>query len=164
MKKIIYLIMAVFAIGFTFIACSDDDDNNPKVGSNPSLAAAGTYEGIYVQVDESGDTVATDSSGIIVITGTDSAYYANITFYSVPDSLDFNLPAIANITYANSGFKFWNASGDGTDNLSMFSGTIDGSGYIDAYFRAVVYSGRRSSTYHYYFEGYRQGTQGQATP
>ncbi len=153
MKKILFMILAAFVVGFAFVSCSDDDDTNPKVGTNPERDAAGTYYGTYTKLAEgTSDTIV--GSGSLVVTATENAYCATISFVS--SELDFDVSAVSNITYANDGFKFWNANGDGTDNLSVFSGTIFGNGSAEAYFSALVYSGRTSTKYNFTFEGQKQ--------
>ncbi len=151
MKKILFLIFAVLVLGFTFVACSDDDEKNPRVGTNPGGDAAGTYSGIYTRVlDE--DTVT--ATGKVIITASDaSAYSANIEF--IADSAIWDndqLVSSMNITYANDGFQFHNqstANGMGT----AFSGSIDAQGNINSYFKLTVRVGRVNNDYNYYFEG-----------
>lgn len=153
MKKTLYFLVALFALSFTFIACSDDDESgttsrNSSFSVTPEIAAAGTYSGTFKRVQD-GATDTTSASGTVIVTATDSAYCADFTFTST----DFSLSAtsVANITYANSGFSFQNNVT--TNGLgAAFAGRIDESKTLTVKF--TISQGRRPVIkYNYTFTG-----------
>ncbi|MCD8297194.1 MAG: hypothetical protein LUC88_06450 [Prevotella sp.] len=151
MKKILYLMMAVVALGFGFTAVSCDDDDDVAFTVSPEEGAAATYVGTYTMVED-GTTDTTYASGTVVITP-ESSYIANVAWQCA--DLDLDVASAANIAHANDGYVFSNAS---TSNGlgAAFSGRIDGSGNIETYFQLVVTVNRKAHTYIYVFEGTRQ--------
>jgi len=52
-KKFIYLLALVFSLGLTFVACGDDDDDNPPKPTDYAAQIAGTYNGtLNVKIGE----------------------------------------------------------------------------------------------------------------
>ena len=153
MKKLLYSIVALLALGTSFVACSDDDEVSSSLNASqtPEIAAEGTYSGEWVQILD-GDSVW--SSGSIIITRTDPAYCADITF----NCEDFSLTqtSVANITYAGNteSFVFGNSSTENGLGTS-FTGRID-NGSASAMFSLTQKSGRKSYTYDYRFNGTRE--------
>lgn len=153
MKKLLYSIFALLVLGISFVSCSDDEDESTSLNASqtPEIAAEGIYSGEWLQVLD-GDSVW--SSGSIIITRTDSAYCADITF----SCADFSLTqtSVANITYAGNtaSFVFGNPSSDNGLGTS-FTGRID-NGSASAMFTLTQKSGRKSYEYDYRFSGTRE--------
>ncbi len=153
MKKLLYSILALLALGTGFVSCSDDDDESTSLNASvtPEIAAEGTYTGTWLQILD-GDTVS--STGSIIITRTDSAYCADITF----SCADFSLTqtAVTNITYAGNteSFVFGNPSSS-NDLGTSFTGRID-HGSASAMFTLTQKSGRKSYEYDYRFSGTKE--------
>lgn len=138
----------MLALGCTFVACSDDDDDNAFVSDgHPEKAAAGTYEGTWLRVYD-GDSVYSD--GTITVTATDSAYCADFAFYC--EEFELDVASVANISYAGSSSKFVyaNSQSDGNALGTNFAGTIDGS-VATARFTFTQKVGRKSYEYVYRF-------------
>lgn len=154
MKKILYPLFVVLALGLGFTACSDDDEEDGgRFATTPEIEAAGVYSGTFSKVQD-GKTDTLYADGTLTVTPTDSAYCADIT-YDCSGEFTYNAVSVANITHANSGYAFWNSSS--TNGLgASFTGRIEGDGSVESTFDIKERSGRVVYTYHYKFVGNRQ--------
>lgn len=154
MKKILYPLFMALALGFSFAACDDDDDNGDAGFANtPEIDAAGVYAGTMSYVQD-GKTDTLYAAGTITITPTDSAYCADVT-YDCSGDVTYNGTSVANITHDNDGFAFFNPSTSNGMGTS-FMGRIDGAGNIESSFDRQIRQGRLQYTYHYKFIGRKQ--------
>ncbi len=152
MKKILYLMMAVVALGFGFTAVScNDDDDDVTFSTSPEVGSAGTYSGTYTMTED-GTTDTTYAAGTVVLSA-ESAYISNVAFTSA--DLDLDVSSTANISHANDGYVFSNPSSSNGVGAA-FSGRIDGNGTIETYFQLVVTVNRKAHTYIYIFNGSKQ--------
>lgn len=140
----------MLALGLTFVACDDDDDDASFVGSRdvtPEIAAEGTYSGTWLRIYDEDSTYA---DGTLTVTATDSSYCADITFYC--EEFDLDVTSVANITYAGSSTKFYysNNSSSGNGLGANFAGTIE-DGVATAMFTLSQKSGRQTISYDYRF-------------
>lgn len=154
MKKILYPLFMALALGFSFAACDDDDDDGGSIhATTPEIAAAGVYSGTMSYVQD-GKTDTLYAAGTVTIVPTDSAYCADIT-YDCSGDVTYNGTSVANISYENDGFMFYNTSTNNGMGVA-FTGRIDGAGNIESSFDRSVRSGRNSYIYHYTFNGRKQ--------
>lgn len=154
MKKILYPLFVVLALGLGFTACSDDDEEDGgRFATTPEIEAAGVYSGTFSKVQD-GKTDTLYSKGTLTVAATDSAYCADIT-YDCSDGFTYNATSVANITHDNSGYAFWNSSTSNGLGTS-FTGRIAGDGSVESTFDIKERSGRVVYTYHYKFVGNRQ--------
>ena len=96
MKRFIYSVVALLTLGFTFVACGDDnDDPNISYDKTAEQGSAGTYTGEWTR---SGDDGTATYSGSITLeaAGTNAT---NVTFSCPEASLDAK--SIANVWHAN---------------------------------------------------------------
>ena len=151
MKRFIYSIITVLALGCTFVACSDDNDD-PSINytSSAEEGSAGTYTGEWTRIGSESTDVY---SGTITLSaaGTNAT---NVTF-SCPDA-SLNATSIANVWHANYGYQFFNQTASDANKLGVsFSGRIDESGNIDASFTISQRVGRKNYEFKYEFRGKR---------
>ena len=149
MKRFIYSIITVLALGCTFVACSDDNDD-PSINytSSAEEGSAGTYTGEWTRIGSESTDVY---SGTITLSaaGTNAT---NVTF-SCPDA-SLNATSIANVWHANYGYQFFNQTASDANKLGVsFSGRIDESGNIDASFTLSQRVGRKNYEFKYEFRG-----------
>lgn len=151
MKKILYSLFVALTLGFTFVAC-DDDDEGRNYANTPEIDAAGVYSGTMTRycVD---DDVTETTTGTLTIAPTDSAYCADFAWTCTGDFV-VKEASVANISHADDGFVFENSS-TGNGLGVAFSGRIDGSGNVTLQY--TIQEGRRPvKTYNYTFTGTRQ--------
>ena len=151
MKRFIYSVITVLALGCTFVACSDDNDD-PSINftSSAEEGSAGTYTGEWTRIGSDATDVF---SGTITLSaaGTNAT---NVTF-SCPDA-SLNATSIANVWHANYGYQFFNQTASDANKLGVsFSGRIDESGNIDASFTISQRVGRKNYEFKYEFRGKR---------
>ena len=151
MKRFIYSVITVLALGCTFVACSDDNDD-PSINytSSAEEGSAGTYTGEWTRIGSESTDVY---SGTITLSaaGTNAT---NVTF-SCPDA-SLNATSIANVWHANYGYQFFNQTASDANKLGVsFSGRIDESGNIDASFTISQRVGRKNYEFKYEFRGKR---------
>ena len=151
MKRFIYSVITVLALGCTFVACSDDNDD-PSINFTTSAeeGSAGTYSGEWTRIGSESTDVY---SGTITLSaaGTNAT---NVTF-SCPDA-SLNATSIANVWHANYGYQFFNQTASDANKLgASFSGRIDESGNIDASFTISQRVGRKNYEFKYEFRGKR---------
>ena len=149
MKRFIYSVIAMLALGCTFVACGDDNDD-PSIDftSSAEEGSAGTYTGEWTRISSEGTNVY---SGTITLTaaGTNTT---NVTF-SCPDA-SINATSIANVWHANYGYQFFNQTTSDANKLGVaFSGRIDESGNLDASFTLSQRVGRKNYEFKYEFRG-----------
>ncbi|MBQ7421293.1 MAG: hypothetical protein IJV27_04035 [Prevotella sp.] len=154
MKKLLYSLLAVLAIGCTFVSCGDDDDENYNYPTTAEIASAGTYAGTWTREK---DGVIEEFDGTVTLEATDRVGVTNITFTCPNASL--NATSVSNIWNANDGFKFQQniSTGNPDNGLGVaFAGNIYGNGTLTASFTLSQRSGRISVTYVYKFVGTKQ--------
>ena len=149
MKRFIYSIIAVLALGYTFVACSDDNDD-PSIDftTTAEQGSAGTYSGEWTRISSEGTDVY---SGTVTLAaaGTNAT---NVTF-SCPDA-SIEATSIANVWHANYGYQFFNQTVSDANKLGVaFSGRIDEAGNIDASFTLSQRVGRKNYEFKYEFRG-----------
>ncbi|MBR5749505.1 MAG: hypothetical protein IKY01_12080 [Prevotella sp.] len=149
MKRFIYSVIAMLALGCTFVACGDDNDD-PSIDftSSAEEGSAGTYTGEWTRISSEGTDVY---SGTITLTaaGTNAT---NVTF-SCPDA-SINASSIANVWHANYGYQFFNQTTGDANKLGVaFSGRIDEAGNLDASFTLSQRVGRKNYEFKYEFRG-----------
>lgn len=149
MKRFIYSVIAMLALGCTFVACGDDNDD-PSIDftSSAEEGSAGTYTGEWTRISSEGTNVY---SGTITLTaaGTNAT---NVTF-SCPDA-SINASSIANVWHANYGYQFFNQTTGDANKLGVaFSGRIDEAGNLDASFTLSQRVGRKNYEFKYEFRG-----------
>jgi len=150
MKRFIYSIIAVLTLGFTFVACGDDNDD-PSIDFTTSAeqGSAGTYSGEWTRISDDG-TVETFSGTItLAAAGTNAT---TVTFSCPGTSLDAT--STANVWHANYGYQFFNQTTGDANKLGVaFSGRIDEAGNIDASFTLSQRVGRKNYDFKYEFRG-----------
>lgn len=150
MKKFIYSVIAVLALGCTFVACSDDNDD-PSIDftSSAEQGSAGTYNGEFSRLSDDG-TIDTYSGTItLAAAGTNAT---NVTF-SCPDA-SLDATSIANVFHANYGYQFFNQTVSDANKLGVaFSGRIDEAGNLNASFTLSQRVGRKNYDFKYEFKG-----------
>ena len=151
MKKILFPLFVALAFGFTFAACSDDDDEGRSFSSTPEIESAGTYTGTFTRVQD-GTTDTLTAPGTVTLTATDSAYCTDVAFAAA--GFDLDAKSVANISHADDGYVFTNSS---TSNGlgAAFQGRIDASGTLTSSFNITQKEGRKTYVYHYSFTGNR---------
>lgn len=153
MKKLLYSLFAVLALGCAFTACSDDNDDEViNYTTTPEKASAGTYSGTWTRILAT-DSVATSSPGEVVFAATDSIGATDITFTC--SDFDLNATSVANVWNSGRGFQFINnlkSNGLGTE----FAGRITEDNKLTVGFTISIREGRATNTYYYSFEGTKQ--------
>jgi len=149
MKRFIYSVIAVLALGCTFVACGDDNDD-PSIDftTTAEQGSAGTYSGEWTRISSEGTDVY---SGTVTLAaaGTNAT---NVTF-SCPDA-SIEATSIANVWHANYGYQFFNQTVSDANKLGVaFSGRIDEAGNIDASFTLSQRVGRKNYEFKYEFRG-----------
>ena len=147
MKKLIYSLLTVFALGCGFTACSDDDDEVINYSTTAEKASAGTYSGTWTRTS---GTTTNEYEGTITLVATDSIGATDITF-SCPEA-SLNATSVANVWNAGHGFQFVNnieTNGLGT----KFAGSISAEGEMMAAFKISQRNGRVLTEYTYNFVG-----------
>ena len=149
MKRFIYSVIAVLALGCTFVACGDDNDD-PSIDftTTAEQGSAGTYSGEWTRISSEGTDVY---SGTVTLAaaGTNAT---NVTF-SCPDA-SIEATSIANVWHANYGYQFFNQTVSDANKLGVaFSGRIDEAGNIDASFTLSQRVGRKNYEFKYEFIG-----------
>ena len=149
MKRFIYSIITVLALGCTFVACSDDNDD-PSINytSSAEEGSAGTYTGEWTRIGSESTDVY---SGTITLSaaGTNAT---NVTF-SCPDA-SLNATSIANVWHANYGYQFFNQTASDANKLGVsFAGRIDEAGNMNASFTLSQRVGRKNYEFKYEFRG-----------
>ena len=149
MKRFIYSVVALLTLGFTFVACGDDnDDPNISYDKTAEQGSAGTYTGEWTR---SGDHGTATYSGSITLeaAGTNAT---NVTFSCPEASLDAK--SIANVWHANYGYEFFNQTASDANGLgASFSGRIDDAGNMNASFTLSQKVGRKNYEFRYEFRG-----------
>ena len=149
MKRFIYSVITVLALGCTFVACSDDNDD-PSINytSSAEEGSAGTYTGEWTRIGSESTDVY---SGTITLSaaGTNAT---NVTF-SCPDA-SLNATSIANVWHANYGYEFFNQTASDANKLGVsFAGRIDEAGNMNASFTLSQRVGRKNYEFKYEFRG-----------
>lgn len=149
MKRFIYSVITVLALGCTFVACSDDNDD-PSINytSSAEEGSAGTYTGEWTRIGSESTDVY---SGTITLSaaGTNAT---NVTF-SCPDA-SLNATSIANVWHANYGYQFFNQTASDANKLGVsFAGRIDEAGNMNASFTLSQRVGRKNYEFKYEFRG-----------
>ena len=149
MKRFIYSVIAVLALGCTFVACGDDNDD-PSIDftTTAEQGSAGTYSGEWTRISSEG----TDVYGGTVTLAAAGTNATNVTF-SCPDA-SIEATSIANVWHANYGYQFFNQTVSDANKLGVaFSGRIDEAGNIDASFTLSQRVGRKNYEFKYEFRG-----------
>ena len=150
MKRFIYSVIAMLALGCTFVACSsDDDDPSISYTSSAEQGSAGTYSGEWTRTSDDG-TVETFAGTItLAAAGTN---VTNVTF-SIPDA-SLDATSIANVWHANYGYQFHNQLVSDANKLDVaFSGRIDEAGNMTAAFTRSQKVGRKNYEFKFEFKG-----------
>ena len=150
MKRFIYSVIAMLALGCTFVACSsDDDDPSYDFTTSAEQGSAGTYTGEWTRLSDDG-TVETFAGTItLAAAGTNAT---NVTFSCPGTSLDAT--SIANVWHANYGYQFHNQLVSDANKLGVaFSGRIDEAGNLNASFTLSQRVGRKNYDFKYEFKG-----------
>jgi hypothetical protein len=149
MKKFIYSVIAVLALGCTFVACGDDDDPSYSFSSSAEQGSAGTYTGEWTRTSDDG-TVETFAGTItLAAAGTNAT---DVTF-SCPDA-SLDATSIANVFHANNGYQFFNQTVSDANKLGVaFSGRIDEAGNMTTNFTRSQRVGRKNYEFKYEFKG-----------
>lgn len=146
MKRLLLYPLLIATVVLAFSACSDDDDEGFVSDGHPEVAAQGTYQGTWQRI-YSGDTAT--AIGYIMVTATDSAYCADITFYCA--DFDLDATAVSNITYANSGTVFYYGNGSADNGLGTQFGGMISNGVVTVLFTKSTTVGRKEYEYTYSF-------------
>ena len=149
MKRFIYSVIAVLALGCSFVACSDDNDD-PSIDftTTAEQGSAGTYTGEWTRV-------GSDATDVFSGTVTLAAAGTNATTvtFSCPDA-SLNATSVANVWHANYGYQFFNQTTSSENGLGVaFSGRIDESGNLNASFTLSQRVGRKNYEFKYEFRG-----------
>lgn len=152
MKKFIYSMIAMLALGLGFTACSDSDDD-PEYGytTTPEIAAEGVYSGIFTRIQTNSDTAQPESGeGTLTIVACDTL--ANIATVKVEcGALTLTNEVPVNITYANNQVNFFNQLA--TNTMKYVTGNVSAEGIATITFDISQRSGRKTVPYRYTFEG-----------
>ena len=152
MKKFIYSMCAVIALGFAFVSCGDDDEDEViNYTTTPEQASAGTYSGTWTRTLNG---VSETGSGTVTLSAGSTVGVTNITFTC--ESFGLNGTSVANITNANHGFQFvQQITSDNPANTvgSAFAGQIDANGNLITSLNVDQRNGRVLVTYVYTFAG-----------
>lgn len=150
MNKLIYYFAFLMILGSSWIACDNEvEDYDIKINPvTPDLSAVGVYEGTWERM------LLTDSSIVKgeghVVVESDTAYLISLQFVSEDFKLDKS--AVANITYANGGYYYFNNS-DKTDLKATFYGTISKDSELTSSFTINQVENRRVKKFQYTFVG-----------
>lgn len=147
MKKLLSGLFLMFAMGLTFTACSDDDDDVITHETTPEVATAGTYSGTWTKEKVGGET--TTGSGTLVLSAA-SQYVTNVKVESA--ELGLSKESVANIAWAGNDCFFSNM--DVKNGFGVkFSGSILADNTAKIAFTVVEREGRKTYTFNYTFEG-----------
>lgn len=149
MKKI-FPFIALMALVAGFSACDNKiEDYNVSINPiTPDVAATGVYEGTWERMLLT-DSSVVEGEGRVVIES-DTAYWVTLHFISEDFKLDKS--AVANITYANSGFYYFNNTVN-TELKTTFFGTVDEEGLHTTTFIINQVENRRVKKFQYTFAG-----------
>ena len=149
MKQTIISLIALLIFSGVFFACNDENEDAIYINPvTPAVAAAGTYEGEWERLSFS-DSVLEVGPGDIII-APDTSYVATISFRSEQFSLDKQV--LANITYANDRFYYFNYSTT-TDLGVEFAGIVDENLVNTVSFTIKQVDGRKIKEFKYTFRG-----------
>lgn len=135
-----------------FVACDNEvEDYDVRINPiTPDLMATGVYEGIWERMLLSDSSVVEGEGSVIV--EADTAYLVTLHFISEEFGLDKS--AVANITYANKGLRFFNHVADPNSELkAAFVGLIDEEGVNTTSFTITQMENRRVKKFRYSFVG-----------
>lgn len=145
---------AVLTLGFTFVACGDDDDDEViNYSTTAEQASAGTYSGTWTRIVEGTENTET-GSGTITFSAGSATGVSNVNFECSAFSLSASSPA--NIWNSNYGFQFvQQVSENNPANVLgvAFAGEITKEGVLTTGFTISVKSGRTTTKYNYSFVG-----------
>lgn len=151
MKKLLSSLFLMLAMGLTFTACGDDDDDNIITHeTTPEISSAGTYSGTWTKEQVGGDT--STASGTLVLSA-GSKYITNVKVESA--DLGLSKESVANISYAGNDYFFSNMNTSNGFGVK-FSGCILADNSATISFTMVEKEGRKTYTYNYSFEGKKQ--------
>lgn len=151
MKKI-FSFIAWMALAAGFVACDNEvEDYDVRINPiTPDSVAAGVYEGTWERMLLS-DSSVVEGEGSVVIKA-DTAYLVTLRFISEEFNLDKS--AVANITYANKGIRYFNHVADPNSDLkTAFVGQIDEDGVNSTSFTITQMENRRVKKFKYTFAG-----------
>ncbi|MCH5308757.1 MAG: hypothetical protein J1E58_02770 [Prevotella sp.] len=151
MKKFIYSVLTVFALGCAFTACSDDEDEVINYSTTAEQASAGTYSGTWTRTSS---TATETYSGTVTLAAAGTVGTTNVTFSCPGTALEST--SIANVWNAGRGFQFTNNVT--TDNPAnglgaAFAGMITEAGELTTSFTISIREGRVLTEYQYSFVG-----------
>ena len=138
---------AVLALSCTFVACSNNDDEDINFSSTAEVGSAGTYTGTYTRIYE-GETVT--YSGSITLAASGTTNVSTLTATCSDAGIDITAPV--NIAHANYGYAFVNnvATDFGTNGIA---GHITDSNVLTASFTISQKVGKKNYEFIYSFEG-----------
>ena len=141
--------IAVFALGFTFVSCGDDnDDPSIDFSTTAEQGSAGTYSGTWTRTGDDGTETFSGSISL-------AAAGTNITTvtFSCPEA-DLNATSTANVWHSNYGYQFFNQTVSDANQLgAAFSGRIDEAGNLNASFTISQRVGRKNVEFKFEFIG-----------
>lgn len=166
MKKVIYSLMAIFALSLAFVSCSDDTIDHGTHVKDPQSVAKGTYKGtltIYKASLEDTIPVVKENS-IVAVEESENHYSVKMTMTSGQADADGSY--IANISWANSDMKFSGvipsnttdkeSIGFGSSAVVVVNGEISAAGNLIMSYSKTVKVGRSSNTYFYKYVGKKE--------
>lgn len=154
MKKILYLSFMFLAIGLGFTACSDDDDQNPIHSEAAATVSAGEFTGTWQRVSSTDGSIVT-APGTMTLTSDGTS--RNITNISVAsEELSLEGSGIANISWADNGFVFYNVAAGDSAFASSFNGRINNDSITITFRKVVKLTKRSRAAADFTFKGIRK--------
>lgn len=147
MKKIIFSLIAVLALGCGFTSCGSDGDDNISYDKPAEEASAGTYTGTFTR---SLDGVDETFEGTVTLASAGKTGVTTVTFSSTAAGLQAT--ALANVWNAKYEFEFMNQV-DANGLGAAFAGRITEAGVLTTYFTINQKVGRKAYNYNYSFTG-----------
>jgi len=141
MKKFIYSMFAVAALGFGFASCDDDSsDEVIKHAQNAAVSAAGTYNGTWERTSTKDGSVTTGDGTITIESVSESV--CTITFSDPASKIEASSPA--NVFWAGKKIYINQQVGSGNDENKLgkaFTVIIQEDGSIEASYKAEIRQG-----------------------
>ena len=147
MKKIIFSLIAVLALGCGFTSCGSDGDDNISYDKPAEEASAGTYTGTFTR---SLDGVDETFEGTVTLASAGKTGVTTVTFSSTAAGLQAT--SLANVWNAKYEFEFMNQV-DANGLGASFAGRITEAGVLTTYFTINQKVGRKAYNYNYSFTG-----------
>ena len=149
MKKLLSGIFLLMALGLSFTACSDDDDENINHDATPEIATAGTYTGTWTRTNVSEGT-ATTATGTLTFESTGTPYVTKVS--AKCEEFGIDKQCVANIAWVANDCLYNNMRAT-NDFGTTFSGKITAGSVANIAYRLTEREGRTTYIYDYTFEG-----------